>query len=399
MQQTKINFPSPLWDACKAGDLPLFRHHLAQLSRPLETSYIGRLLLRAASQNQVEMVSLLLQLGNCNVNFGRKKSALHLAVQAGHYEVVDVLLDDIDIDISGAFEQACWSENQAIFERFMRHRWIRYQTLHLEDHRGMEDLKPRADHKGREDLKLMEDLKRMADHRDREDLRRREAALLAPRLSTLLTRTTVTFESLFSAYFSDSLDFIRAPENQEILLLWCHEAGKGKVPADGLWRFVMASFHPRKPIPVDDLRIMLATGVFDQESLRFAARQPHQQSISTYFLYQYTTPADKNFVKGLLDASIDLPRLKVQFSQSRAARFTVLQVLVSDDFLAIKRSEAKKKSTNARFFSIATRLPLELQMKLGNLLAWSAKDFVPQLEMDWAIRSSLLGSYFTWPKK
>jgi len=90
-------------------------------------------------------------------------------------------------------------------------------------------------------------------------------------------------------------------------------------------------------------------------------------------------------------------RVKIGWYDGAAAEVFALVVFVSDGLLQI--NETTTATPAARFFSIARRLPLELQMIVCYLVVGSAKETIPNKESEVAFKSLagsiLLSSFFT----
>jgi len=95
-------------------------------------------------------------------------------------------------------------------------------------------------------------------------------------------------------------------------------------------------------------------------------------------------------------------RVELGWCDELAAEVFALAVLVSDEFLKTKATCVKAGAKRTRFFKIAARLPLELQMLLCYRLAGSGKEIIPSTVSEVAFKSlakSLLWSaiFTNWP--
>jgi len=92
-------------------------------------------------------------------------------------------------------------------------------------------------------------------------------------------------------------------------------------------------------------------------------------------------------------------RVELGFIDELAAEMFAMVVLVSDELLQVKKRVNTTPSPAARFFRIASRLPLELQMLLCFRLIDSTKEIIPGKASEVAFKSlaesMLRSSFFT----
>lgn len=80
----------------------------------------------------------------------------------------------------------------------------------------------------------------------------------------------------------------------------------------------------------------------------------------------------------------------LSYKDKYSAEVFALAVLHCDDYLALKSAEQTGNNENhqiaARFFQVASRLPMELQMVLCNRLYGLERTLIPAKDRDEAIR-------------
>jgi len=83
----------------------------------------------------------------------------------------------------------------------------------------------------------------------------------------------------------------------------------------------------------------------------------------------------------------DQMRLEVGWDKETAAEVFALVVFVSDGLLRVYLGNQSTPTRAARFFTIAKRLPLELQMVLSYRVAGSAKEIISRFERETAFKN------------